>query len=320
MATIVSAVVTGASGFIGAHLCDALLHQGQRVLGIDALTPSYDRRQKTANLARLLNQPGFTWLETDVMQLDWGQLGETADVIYHLAGQAGVRTAWGEQFDTYVHDNVLATHHLLEGLHRCQPSPRVIFASSSSIYGDAETLPTPECTTPSPASPYGITKYAAERLGFVHHQAFGIPFTSLRFFTVYGPGQRPDMAFHRFMLALRERRPIDIYGDGQQTRDFTYVNDVVSACLAAAESTSAVGEIINIGGGNPVSLNDTLAMIETVSGQTFIRAHYPPQPGDVCHTSADIAKARRILAYQPQSSLVAGLDAMWCWFGTVPST
>lgn len=307
------AIVTGAAGFIGSHLSERLIKHGWNVTGIDCFTEYYDRATKERNLERCQNHQNFTFREADLVGFDWNLVMPGASVVFHLAAQAGVRASWGPSFDDYLHHNLLATQHLLESIRQLTFKPQVIYASSSSVYGDAESLPTSETTALLPVSPYGITKQAAERLGFVYWQYFGVPFTALRYFSVYGPRQRPDMAFHRFIRAMRQGKPIEIYGDGRQTRDFTYIDDVVVATLAAASTKAAVGEAINIGGGSRVSLCDALATLEAVSGHICRRLLIPAQPGDARHTGADTIKAEKLLGYRPQTTLREGLAAMWIW-------
>jgi nucleoside-diphosphate-sugar epimerase len=307
------AIVTGAAGFIGSHLCNALLDAGWTVTGIDGFVAYYPREIKEGNLRPLRGRRGFHFIEADLGQLDWAPLLAGSDTVFHQAAQAGVRASWGDTFASYLYHNLQALQRLLDAVRQIEHKPRVIFASSSSLYGDAETLPTPESTIPLPVSPYGITKMAGERLGFVYHRSYAVPFTALRYFTVYGPRQRPDMAFHRFMRALRRGETIKVYGDGAQTRDFTFVSDIVAANLAAATSEAAIGEAFNIGGGARVSLHDVLATIERVSGRRFERLMLADQAGDARHTGADISKAQRLLGYHPTTDLETGLRAMWEW-------
>jgi UDP-glucose 4-epimerase len=312
------AIVTGAAGFIGSHLCEALLAQDWQVCGIDLMTAYYDLTRKQANRRLLQGHPAFTWREADVARLDWQELGDRADVVFHLAAQPGVRADWDGTFPTYVQHNLLATQHLFDGLRRCRRPPRVVYASSSSIYGDAEALPTPETAPSLPVSPYGITKHAAERLGFVYQQAYGIPFTALRYFTVYGPRQRPDMAFCRFLEALRQGRRVSMFGSGRQRRDFTYVQDAVAATVSAGTISGAVGEAINVSGGTAVALDSALTAMERITGRQFAIDVQPLQPGEVRHTCADTTKARRLLGFQPKVNLSDGLTAMWDWVNSLP--
>lgn len=305
-------VVTGVAGFIGSNLADALLNRGDRVIGIDHFNDYYDPLLKHKNIAHLINHPSFQLIEADIQQLDWSVVLSGADVVYHQAAQAGVRASWGSGFRTYTERNVNATQALLEAAKEAKLK-RLVFASSSSVYGDAETLPTHEAICPQPVSPYGITKLAAERLCLLYYRNFGVPITVLRYFTVYGPRQRPDMAFHKFFKAVLEEQSIAVYGDGQQTRDFTFVSDAVAANLAAAAVEDAIGEVFNIGGGSRVALTEILATIETIVGQPLRRDILNAAMGDARHTAADVSKARRVLGYQPQVTLREGLAKEWAW-------
>jgi UDP-glucose 4-epimerase len=233
------------------------------------------------------------------------------DVIYHQAAQAGVRASWGQGFRSYTERNINATQVLLEAAKDSKYLKRLVFASTSSVYGDAETLPTHEEICPQPVSPYGITKLAAERLCGLYYKNFGVPYVALRYFTVYGPRQRPDMAFHKFFKSVIEDQPIPVYGDGQQTRDFTFISDAVAANLAAATVPEAIGEIFNIGGGSRVVLTEVLDTMEEIVGKPIKRNHIEKAMGDARHTAADVSKAQRILGYQPQVSLKEGLFQEW---------
>ena len=240
-------IVTGAAGFIGSNLVEALLAQGHQVVGVDRFTDYYDTRVKHRNLASVLRRPGFKLIQDDIRNLDWASLLEDVDIVYHQAAQAGVRASWGDGFQAYTDLNVNSTQVLLEAAKDANLS-RFVYASSSSVYGDAIAYPTSENTLPQPVSPYGVTKLAAEHLCRLYHVNYGVPTVSLRYFTVYGPRQRPDMAFHKFLKAALDDEPISVYGDGQQTRDFTFIKDAVAANLAAATVTGAIGEVFNIGG------------------------------------------------------------------------
>jgi len=305
-------VVTGAAGFVGSHLVDALLDRGDRVIGIDHFDDYYDPLLKRKNIAHLAQHPFFQLVEAEMQQLDWSTLLADVDVVYHQAAQAGVRNSWGSGFRNYTERNINATQVLLEGAKNANLK-RFVFASSSSVYGDAETLPTHELICPQPVSPYGITKLAAERLCLLYHRNFGVPTVGLRYFTVYGPRQRPDMAFHKFFKAVLTKQAIAVYGDGQQTRDFTFVSDAVAANLAAATATGAIGEVFNIGGGSRVALTEILATIETIVGEPLQREMMAPATGDARHTAADVSKARNVLGYDPQVSLPEGLAKEWAW-------
>lgn len=306
-------VVTGAAGFIGSHLVEALLERGDRVLGIDNFNDYYDPQLKRKNVAGFDGHPNFELIEGEIETLPWNAILEDVDVVYHQAAQAGVRASWGGSFRLYTDRNINATQVLLEAAKDAHQLQRFVFASTSSVYGNAETLPTYETTPPQPVSPYGITKLAAEQLCKLYHQNFGVPITGLRYFTVYGPRQRPDMAFHKFFKAVLDDRAIPIYGDGQQTRDFTFVADAVAANLAAAIAPEAIGEIFNIGGGSRVVLLDVLSTMETVVGQAIRRHHGDMARGDARHTAADVSKARHLLGYSPQVSLEEGLSHEWNW-------
>lgn len=306
-------IVTGAAGFIGSHLVEALLKQGQQVIGIDEFNSYYDPALKRKNIAHLHNNPNFELIEDNIQCLDWQALLSDVDVVYHQAAQAGVRASWGKGFHFYTERNISATQILLEAAKDAKHLKRLVFASTSSIYGDAETLPTHEGICPAPVSPYGITKLAAERLCGLYHKNFGVPFVALRYFTVYGPRQRPDMAFHKFFKAVIENEAIPVYGDGEQTRDFTYISDAVTANLAAATAPDAIGHIINIGGGSRAVLSDVLNMMEEIVGQPIKRQHIERAMGDARHTGADITKAKQLLKWQPQVSLREGLTQEWQW-------
>ncbi|MBD2778415.1 NAD-dependent epimerase/dehydratase family protein [Iningainema tapete] len=306
-------IVTGAAGFIGSNLVDTLLKQGEEVIGIDEFNDYYDTGLKRKNIAHLHNHPQFTLIEGDIQLLDWQALLDSVDVVYHQAAQAGVRASWGKSFRAYTERNINATQVLLEAAKDAKNLKRLVFASTSSVYGDAETLPTNEEICPQPVSPYGITKLAAERLCGLYHKNFGVPFVALRYFSVYGPRQRPDMAFHKFFKSILQDEAIPIYGDGEQTRDFTFVGDVVAANLAAARESQAVGEIFNIGGGSRVVLSQVLETMEEIVGRTIKRNHVEKAMGDARHTAADVSKARKILGYQPQVSLRDGLTQEWYW-------
>ena len=316
-------IVTGVAGFIGSHLTQALLDRGDRVIGIDQFNDYYNPQLKRNNVSSLQKNSAFTLIESDIQTLNWQKLLQDVDVVYHQAAQAGVRASWGEGFRHYTERNINATQIILEAAKETQSLKRFVYASTSSVYGNAETMPTPETICPQPVSPYGITKLAAERMCWLYQQNFGVPVTALRYFTVYGPRQRPDMAFHKFFKAAIQDEAISIYGDGKQTRDFTFVSDAVAANLAAGEVSEAIGEVFNIGGGSRVVLTDVLATMEKVIGQPIRKNYVERAMGDARHTSADVSKAQRILGYQPQVSLEEGLTKEWQWiqslFDTLPS-
>ena len=308
-----TSIVTGAAGFIGSHLAQTLLNRGERVIGIDCFTDYYDPTLKRKNLAYLESHPNFELIEGDIQTLPWPALLYDAEVIYHQAAQAGVRASWGEGFRLYTERNINATQVMLEAAKDAKNLKRFVFASSSSVYGNAETMPTSEATCPQPVSPYGITKLDAERLCWLYYKNFGVPTCALRYFTVYGPRQRPDMAFHKFFKAVLEGEAIAIYGDGRQTRDFTFVSDAVAANLAAATAPAAIGEVFNIGGGSRVALTEIIDTIEQIAGRPVHRNYAESAISDARHTSADVSKAKQILNYQPKVSLFEGLTHEWQW-------
>jgi UDP-glucose 4-epimerase len=307
-----NAAVTGAAGFVGSHLCERLLELGHKVTGIDAFTDYYDRARKEQNLEAARANPNFTFHELDLVDTDLRPALLGATVVYHLAGQPGVRPSWGGQFDRYVRDNILATQRLLECLKE-MPLDRLVFAGSSSVYGDAEMFPTKESALPRPVSPYGVTKLAAEHLALLYYKNFGLPAVSVRYFTVYGPRQRPDMAFSRFMEALVDGEAIEVFGDGEQTREFTYVSDAVEGTIKAAAADVA-GQVFNLGGGSRVTVNRVLATLEDISRLKVRRQTLPAAPGDPRHTGASINLAREGLGWEPRVSLREGLTRQWEWF------
>jgi UDP-glucose 4-epimerase len=305
------ALVTGVAGFIGSHLSAALLDSGASVTGIDCFTDYYPRPLKEANLATVKDRPGFTFIEAALQDIDLKPVLGGVTHVFHQAAQAGVRKSWGRDFDIYTRNNIEATQRLLESMVGL-PIQKYVYASSSSVYGDNVPLPMREDTYLQPLSPYGVSKLAAEHLGQLYWANHGIPAVSLRYFTVYGPRQRPDMGFQRFLTAVRDGRPITVYGDGEQTRDFTFVGDIVAANLAAAER-GRPGGVYNIGGGSRVTLNHVLELIGKVTGKKVAIQREPDQKGDMRHTYADTAAARRDLAFSPKVSLENGLDQQYRW-------
>jgi nucleoside-diphosphate-sugar epimerase len=285
-----SAVVTGCAGFIGSHLTEALLEDGQTVLGVDCFNDNYARADKRANLERATQYDRFRLLTADLNRLDATALLAEADVVYHLAGEPGVRASWGPRFDRYTHHNVQATQRLLEAA-TSNHDLRFVYASSSSIYGDALQLPTHEDETPRPLSPYGVTKLAAEHLCVLYGEEHGVDTVALRYFSVYGPRQRPDMAFRRFCEAIVEGEPIELYGDGRQTRDFTYVADIVAATRAAAETPTPPGRVFNVGGGDRTSVNHALEVLAGLAGRPLDVRRGARESGDVRDTGADTERA-----------------------------
>lgn len=300
------ALVTGAAGFIGSHLCEHLLARGDEVVGVDSLTDYYDPRRKERNLARLRDREHFTFRRGDLLALPLTGLFAGTDVVYHLAGQPGVRASWGEQFAEYLERNVQVTQRVLETA-RGTHLHKLVYASSSSVYGNAAAYPTAETVLPQPVSPYGVTKLAAEHLCELYRTCFAVPTVSLRLFSVYGPRQRPDMAFARLIPAAFDGEPFPLHGDGEQTRDFTYVQDVVTAMRQAAIRPWA--GVANVGGGQQVSMNQVIEIVSELAAPVHLR-RLPDQDGDVRHTAADTTMAHRSFGYQPSVGIQEGLAAM----------
>jgi len=299
-------VVTGAAGFIGSQLVESLLDHGHDIVGIDSFSPYYSADLKRANIARAQEHDSFTLEEADMNDVKLEHVLEGADAVYHLAGQPGVRASWGQEFDIYLSENILATQRLLEAA-KARLSGRFVFASSSSIYGQAERFPTQETDTPRPLSPYGVTKLAAEHLCDLYGKAFGVKTVALRYFTIFGPRQRPDMAFSRFIDAALAGRPLTVIGDGQQTRDFTYVADCVQATISAGEKGTP-GAIYNVSGGCRATVLEVIETLERLLDRRLEREHRGPVPGDPRRTGADISRARADLSFEPSVSLAEGLS------------
>jgi UDP-glucuronate 4-epimerase len=300
-------VVTGAAGFIGSHLGEALGRVGHEVVGIDAFTNYYDPALKERNAAAL----DVRRLDLAEDELDFSGF----DGVFHLAGQPGVRS-FGDVFPVYVRQNVLASQRVFEAA--AAAGVRVVFASSSSVYGEAERYPTGEEVPPRPLSPYGITKLTCEHLARAHGRSFGLDAVVLRYFNAYGPRQRPDMAFPRILEALAEGRPFALYGDGEQSRSFTYVGDVVEATMLAMESAPA-GSVFNVGGGEEATLNETIALLEGIAGRRLDVRREPAVPGDQRRTKADTSAIEAALGWSPRTSLADGLRAQWEWAAGVSS-
>jgi nucleoside-diphosphate-sugar epimerase len=297
-------VVTGCAGFLGSHVVEALLRRGHEVVGIDAFTDYYGREVKEANLGRAHKRSAFSLVETDLAEDSLAPLLSGVDGVFHLAAQPGVRGSWGDTFAVYLRDNVLASQRLFEASARSRT--RVLLASTSSVYGNAESYPTHEAMTPRPVSPYGVTKLACESLARTYAESFGLEAIVLRYFTVYGPRQRPDMAFARIVTALLSQTPFHVYGSGEQSRDFTYVGDAVEATIAAMEGGHA-GATYNVGGGSETTLRDVIALFERLSGMPLDVRHEPTALGDVRRTAADTRRIRSELGWRPKMSLAEGL-------------
>ena len=311
------ALVTGCAGFIGSHLTGALLDRGAAVTGIDSFTDYYPRTIKEANLAASLGRQGFTFVEARIQDANLGALLDGVSHVFHLAAQAGVRKSWGRDFRAYTENNIEATQVLLEA---CvgRPIERFVHASSSSVYGDNASIPMREDALPRPVSPYGVTKLSAEQLGYLYHVNHRVPTVAMRYFTVYGPRQRPDMAFHRFIRAALRDEELSLYGDGEQTRDFTYVADAVAATIAAS-ARGVPGRSYNIGGGSRVSMNHAIGIIERIAGRPLRVRREATQKGDMRDTYADTSLARQDLAFAPTVSLEEGLQAEFQWLSSTPA-
>jgi UDP-glucose 4-epimerase len=307
----VKALVTGVAGFIGSTLAEKLCAAGDDVVGIDAFTDYYPRPIKEGNLSRLRTQPNFHLVEGTIQAVDLTSLLADRTHVFHLAAQAGVRKSWGRDFAVYTTNNIEATQVLLEACVK-RPPERFVYASSSSVYGDDVALPMREDALPQPVSPYGVTKLSAEQLCHLYYVNYGIPAVSLRYFTVYGPRQRPDMGFHRFLRAMLAGESISVYGDGEQTRDFTFVADAVAATIAAA-TRGVPGRVYNIGGGSRVTLNEVLGILGRVAGRQPLVQRDSAQKGDMRHTYADTSRAQADLGFAPAVSLEDGLAAEYQW-------
>ena len=304
------ALVTGAAGFIGSTLADRLLADGVRVTGVDAFTDYYDVSLKSRNLEGARRHAAFSLLELDLSSADLSAL-PAVDVVFHQAAQPGVRASWGREFSAYAQHNVLATQRLLER-YKDTPLERFVYASSSSIYGDAESYPTSESVLPRPFSPYGVTKLAGEHLAMLYGRNFAMPVTALRYFTVYGPRQRPDMAFHRFCRAMLVGEPITVYGDGRQSRDFTFISDAVEANVRAWQRAAPQG-LYNVGGGSQVEVLEAIGLLEKHLGLKARVNFEPLPPGDPRRTRADATRLAADLGYATSVGIAAGIAAEADW-------
>ena len=308
------ALVTGAAGFIGSTLCERLLADGVHVTGVDCFTDYYDIGLKRANVAKALAHPSYRLLELDLGAADLAALPDV-DVVFHQAAQAGVRASWGRDFAAYVHHNVLGTQRVLER-YRDAKLERFVYASSSSVYGDAERFPTDETMLPRPFSPYGVSKLAGEHLVLLYGRNFGLPVAALRYFTVYGPRQRPDMAFHKFCKAMLRGEEIPVYGDGRQSRDFTYIDDAVEANVRAWQRSAPQG-VYNIGGGSQVEVLEAIALLEGALGVQAKVRFEPRPPGDPLRTRAAADRLQADLGYATRVGIADGLAAEAAWATTL---
>lgn len=307
----VNVLITGAAGFIGSHLTEACLRRGWKVTAVDSLTTYYSPTDKVRNAERFARDPSCLYLEQDLLDLDLDLLTRDIQVVFHLAAQAGVRASWGQGFDAYTQLNVTVLQRLLEAARHAERLERFVFASSSSVYGDAEMLPTSEEQILRPISPYGATKALGEHLCYLYHRSFGLPTVALRYFSVYGPRQRPDMGFHRLIEAGLSGAAFPLYGDGGQTRDFTYVDDIVDATLRAA-SDAAPGSVLNIGGGSRISMNEVIAIVRSHFSDLRVE-RLETGRGDARDTGADIERARAAIGYQPQTTVPKGIERQIAW-------
>jgi len=310
-------LVTGVAGFVGSHLAERLLQDGHEVWGIDGFINCYPRFLKERNLEGPLSWNTFHFFEGNLLAMPLESLLDGVSWIFHQAAQAGVRKSWGDDFSCYVNYNVLATQRLLEAATAAKTLRRFVYASSSSVYGDAVPFPLSESAAPHPVSPYGVTKLAAEQLCQLYHSNFLLPTVSLRYFTVYGPRQRPDMAFHRFCKAVLAHETVHIFGDGQQTRDFTYISDIVEANLLAATADSAIGSVLNIAGGSSVTMHQVLSLLQEITGSPVPVQFLHKQSGDALHTCAAIDRAQQLLGYRSQVSLREGLAHEFDYIATL---
>ncbi len=304
--------MTGVAGFIGSSLAEKLLEENFKVVGIDCFTDYYSKNIKEKNLINCLKNKHFTFIQKNILELDLEPIIKNNQFLFHQAAQPGVRASWGKQFKIYVKDNIMTTQKILESAKKEKNLEKIILASSSSVYGNQEGKMIEESTLTKPISPYGATKLAAENLGNLYAENFDLPVISLRYFTVYGPRQRPDMAFSKFIRSNIKKKEIGIFGDGTQIRDFTYISDIVEANILAMNSSSKKG-IFNIGGGSTHSVNQVLEIIKNITGNENIIKFEPKQNGDVFKTESDITKAKKILNYEPKISIRNGLEKQIQW-------
>jgi UDP-glucuronate 4-epimerase len=309
----VRALVTGAAGFVGSHLADALLARGDSVVGVDCFTPYYDVAEKERNLALARGHARFEFVDADLRTAAIEPLLDGVDAVFHQAAQAGVRLSWSAGFADYVGHNVLATQRLLEAVVAARPSARVVYASSSSVYGNQPRYPTREDDLPKPYSPYGVTKLAAEHLCGLYAENWGISTVSLRYFTVFGPRQRPDMSIHRLCEAAIHGTTFPRYGDGTQIREFTFVDDIVRANIAASERDVPPGSHCNLAGGGEITLSELIDLVGNLAGSPVAIDEGPRQVGDAFRNGGSIERARGLLGWSPEVSLRDGVSAQLAW-------
>jgi nucleoside-diphosphate-sugar epimerase len=304
-------LITGAAGFIGSHLTEACIERGWQVTAIDSLTTYYSPADKVRNAEAFSRHPRCLYLEQDLIDVDLSALMRDIDVVFHLAAQAGVRASWGQGFDAYTQLNVTALQRLLEASLHAKSLQKFVFASSSSVYGDAEALPTTEDQILRPISPYGATKALGEHLCYLYYRAFGLSTVALRFFSVYGPRQRPDMGFHRLIEAGLSGAVFSLYGDGEQTRDFTYVDDIIDGILSSA-SKATPGTVLNLGGGARISMNDAIELVRQEFPNLAVD-RLETGRGDARDTAADISRARELIGYEPKTTVPEGIARQINW-------
>lgn len=302
------ALITGCAGFIGSNLTDHLLDKGYDVVGIDCFTDYYSKGLKEGNISNALKNDKFKFIEKDILEIN---KYPDVDYVFHMAAQAGVRASWGKNFQVYTKNNIEATQKLLE-FYKDQTIQKFVYSSSSSVYGDSK-LPMNEKSLLKPVSPYGVSKLAAEHLCYLYWKNYNIPTVSLRYFTVYGPRQRPDMAINKFVKSILNGDEIVVYGNGKQTRDFTYIDDVIRAIVASAKS-NLKGKVINVGGGSRISVNDLIKEIEHISGSTANVKYVEKEKGDVKNTCADLNKINELLGWKPKIKIQDGLKSYIKWY------
>ena len=301
-----TALITGVAGFIGSSLAEKLLKDNFKVVGIDSFTNYYSPRIKEKNIENCLKHPNFSLIRQDLDTLDLSTAVEKVEYFFHLSAQPGVRASWGKEFSTYVKNNISVTQKILESLKNNSDLKKFVFASSSSVYGAQSNIMNEESSLTRPVSPYGVTKLAAENLANLYFKNYGVPTISLRYFTVYGPKQRPDMALTRFFYSIIKEKKLTIFGNGEQTRDFTYIDDIVNATINTATSDH-VGEILNIGGGSVFSLMHIIEFMKEITEKELEIDFKKEQKGDVKHTSADISKSERLINYKSNTDIKYGL-------------